>query len=95
MENLVPHINVPIEFNQHTSKSASERRNHLLRKRHAKQRTELAEPSEMPQERSNRLCWERRTVQQVASHAQPSLGNDALQLFGDEDALAPAQWDCG
>jgi hypothetical protein len=37
----------------------------------------------------------RRTVQQAVARAQPSLGNDALQLFGDEDALAPTQWDYG
>jgi hypothetical protein len=35
------------------------------------------------------------TVQQAAARAQPSLGNDALQLFGDKDALAPARWDSG
>jgi hypothetical protein len=35
----------------------------------------------MPQERSNRLCRERRILQQVAACAQPSFGNDALQLF--------------
>jgi hypothetical protein len=40
-------------------KFADERRNHLQRKRRAKQRE------------------------------QPSLHNDALQLFGDEDASAP------
>jgi len=31
----------------------------------------------------------------VATCAQPSLGSDALQLFGDEDVLAPGRWDCG
>jgi len=29
LENHVPHINVPIEFNQDTSKFACERRNYL------------------------------------------------------------------
>jgi hypothetical protein len=29
------------------------------------------------------------------TRAQPSFGNDTLQLFGDEDALGLAQWDCG
>jgi len=56
LENLVPHIDVPAEFNQGTSKSALEHRNHLKRERHAKQCEQL------------------------------SLRNDALQLFGDEDA---------
>jgi len=65
LENLVPHIDVPVEFNQGTLKSAREHRNHLKRERHAKQRE------------------------------QPSLRNDALQLFGNEDALTPRQWDCG
>jgi hypothetical protein len=31
----------------------------------------------------------------VATCAQPSFGNDALQLFIDEDTLASGQWDCG
>ncbi len=65
LENLVPHIDVPAEFNQGTSESAHEHRNRLQKKRHAKQRE------------------------------QPSLRNDALQLFGNEDALAPGRWDCG
>jgi hypothetical protein len=26
---------------------------------------------------------------------QPSFRNDALQLFGDEDASTPGRWDCG
>ncbi len=65
MENLVPHIDVPTEFNQGTSESAHECRNCLQREQHAKQ------------------C------------ERPSLCNDALQLFGDEDASAPGQWDCG
>jgi hypothetical protein len=58
LEIHVPHINVPVEFNQGTSESAHECRNRLQRERRAKQ------------------------------HEQPSLGNDALQLFGDEDASA-------
>jgi hypothetical protein len=49
----------------------------------------------MPQERNNRLCREQRTVQQATTRAQPSLGNDALQLFGDDDVSASTQWDCG
>jgi hypothetical protein len=65
LENHVPNIDVPIEFNQGTSKSAHERHNHLQRERRAKQRE------------------------------QHSFRNDALQLFGDKDALAPGQWDCG
>ncbi len=48
----------------------------------------------MPQERSNRMCRERRTVQQATTRVHPSLGNDALQLFRDEDTLASARWDC-
>jgi hypothetical protein len=55
LENLVPHINALVEFNQDTSKSACERRNCLQRERRAKQRTESAGPFETPQERSNRL----------------------------------------
>jgi len=43
----------------------------------------------MLQEPSNHLCRKRRTIQQVATRAQPSFGNAALQLFGDEDASAP------
>jgi hypothetical protein len=38
LENHVPHINVPIEFNQGTSESVRERHNRLKRERHAKQR---------------------------------------------------------
>jgi hypothetical protein len=38
LENLVPHIDVPAEFNQGTSESAHERCNHLQRERHVKQR---------------------------------------------------------
>ncbi len=90
LENHVPHINVLAEFNQDTSEFAHECRNHLQRERRARQRTESAGPFEMPQERSNRLCQERGTVQQAIARAQPSFGNDALQLFGDEDALALA-----
>ncbi len=65
LENHVPHIDVPTEFNQGTSESAHERRNHLQKKRHAQQ------------------CEQR------------SFGKDTLQLFGNEDALAPRRWDCG
>jgi hypothetical protein len=65
LENPVPHIDVPIEFNQGTSKSAHERCNRLQRERRAKQRE------------------------------QPSFRNDTLQLFGDKDASASGQWDCG
>ncbi len=78
MENHVPHINVPIELNQDTLEFACERRNHLQRKRHAKQCTESAMPSEMPQDRNNRLCRERQIVQQTATCVQPFIGNDAL-----------------
>jgi hypothetical protein len=56
LENLVPHINVPVEFNQDTSKSACERRNCLHREQYARQRAELAGPSKTPQEQSNCLC---------------------------------------
>jgi hypothetical protein len=38
LENHVPHIDVPVEFNQGTSESAHEHRNHLQRERRAKQR---------------------------------------------------------
>ncbi len=55
----------------------------------------MIEPSKTSQERSNRLCQEQRTIQQAASRAQPSLGNDALQLFGDENASTLGRWDCG
>jgi hypothetical protein len=95
LENLVPHINVPVEFNQDTLKSARERRNRLLREQHARQCTKSIGPSETPQNRSNHLCRKQRTVQQVVARAQPSLSNDALQLFRDKNALAPTQWDCG
>ncbi|CAM6040973.1 unnamed protein product, partial [Sphagnum compactum] len=46
-------------------------------------------PSETPQERSNRLCREWRTVRQAAACAQPSLINDALQLF--EESVGPSE----
>jgi hypothetical protein len=59
LENPVPHIDVPTEFNQGTSESAHEHRNRLQREQRAKQ------------------------------HEQPSFRNEALQLFGDEDVLAP------
>jgi hypothetical protein len=49
----------------------------------------------MLQERSNHLCRKWRTVQQAAARAQPSFGNDALQLLRNEDASAPGRWDCG
>jgi len=55
LENLVPHINVPAKFNQDTSEFAHERRNHLQRERHARQRTKSAGPSETPQDQSNHL----------------------------------------
>ncbi len=38
LENHVPHIDGPAEFNQGTLESAHERRNRLQKKRHAKQR---------------------------------------------------------
>jgi len=47
--------------------------------------------SESARERRNRIKKERHAKQ----HEQPSLRNDALQLFGDEDASAPRRWDCG
>jgi hypothetical protein len=56
LENVVPRINVPIEFNQNTIESAIELCNRLQKEWRAKQHTE-------------------------------SVGS--LQLFGDEDALAP------
>jgi len=59
LENLVPHINAPAEFNQDTSKSACEHRNHLQRKRRARQRTKLTGPSKRPQDRSNHPRQER------------------------------------
>ncbi len=95
METPIPHINVPTKFNQDTLKSAHERHNHLQKERRAKQCIESAGPSETPQEQSNRLCQERQIVQQAAACAQLFLGNDTLQLFGDENASAPGRWDCG
>jgi hypothetical protein len=58
LENHVPHIDVPAEFNQCMSKFVHERRNRLQKEWRAKQRE------------------------------YPSLRNDTLQLFGDEDVLA-------
>jgi hypothetical protein len=77
------------------SESAHERCNRLQREWRAKKSTKLAEPSETLQERSNRLCRKQRIVQQAIAHAQPSIGNDTLQLFRDEDALTPGRWDYG
>jgi hypothetical protein len=56
---------------------------------------ESARPSKTPQERSNYLRREQQTIQQATPRAQPSLGNDASQLFVDEDTSAPARWDYG
>ncbi len=95
LENHVPHIDVTAAFNQDTSESTHERHSRLQRKCRAKQCTKSAEPFEMSEERSNRLCREQQIVQQAGARAQPFLGNDALQLFGDEDASAPGRWDCG
>jgi hypothetical protein len=61
----------------------------------AKQRVESTEPSETPQEQNNRLHREQQTVQQATARAQLFLGNDTLQLFGNEDVSAPTRWDCG
>ncbi len=47
--------------------------------------------SESARERRNRLKRERHAKQRE----QPSFHNDALQLFGNEDALASGRWDCG
>ncbi len=48
---------------------------------------------------TSKCTHERRNCLQRERHAkqreQPSLRNDALQLFGDEDALASRRWDCG
>ncbi len=38
LHNMLPHIDVPAEFNQGTSESTNEHRNRLQRKRRAKQR---------------------------------------------------------
>jgi hypothetical protein len=62
-------------------KSARERCNCLQRERHANQRIKSIGPFETPQERNNRLCHKRQTVQQAIACAQPSLSNDVLQLF--------------
>ncbi len=67
--NYVPHINAPSKFNQDTSKSARERCNRLLRERHATQLTKSAGPFETPQERSNCLRRQCRTVQQATTCA--------------------------
>ncbi len=83
LENHVPHINAPIEFNQDTSKFARECRNCLQKEQRAKERTKSVGASETPQERSNRLRQERQIVQQATTRAQPSLGNDTLQLFAE------------
>jgi hypothetical protein len=90
LENLVPHINALAKFNQDMSKFSCERRNRLQRERRARQRIESTMPSETPQERSNHLHREQQTVKQITTCAQPSLGNDALQLFTYEDASALA-----
>jgi hypothetical protein len=76
---------------QGTSESAHEHRNRLHKKRRAKQRESTEGTSESTHERQNRLLRERRAKQRE----QPSLCNDALQLFGDGDASAPGRWDCG
>ncbi len=47
--------------------------------------------SESAHEHRNRLQRERRAKQRE----QPSLCNDALQLFADKDASALGRWDCG
>jgi hypothetical protein len=59
--------------------------------RRAKQRESTEGTSESAHEHQNRLQRERRAKQRE----QPSLCNDALQLFGDGDASAPGRWDCG
>jgi hypothetical protein len=46
LENPVPHIDVPTEFNQDMLESAHERCSRLQRKQRAKQRTKSTEPSE-------------------------------------------------
>jgi hypothetical protein len=40
-----------------------------------------------------RNCLQKK--QRAKQCEQPSLHNDALQLFGDKDASAPGRWDCG
>ncbi len=76
---------------QGTSESAHERRNRLQRKRRAKQRESTKGTSESAHETQNRLRREHRAKQRE----HPSFRNDALQLFGNEDASAPGRWDCG
>ncbi len=49
-ENLVPHINAPVEFNQNMSKSTHERCNRLQKEWCAKQHIESTGQSETPQE---------------------------------------------
>ncbi len=48
---------------------------------------------------TSKSTHERRNFLQRERHAkqreQPSLCNDTLQLFGDEDASTPGRWDCG
>jgi hypothetical protein len=48
---------------------------------------------------TSKSTHERRNFLQRERHAkqreQPSLCNDTLQLFGDEDASTPRRWDCG
>jgi hypothetical protein len=46
LDNPVPHIDVPTEFNQDTSESAHEHCRRLQRKQRAKQRTKSTGPSE-------------------------------------------------
>jgi hypothetical protein len=62
LENHVPHINAPAEFNQDTSEFAHERRNCLQSELHARQCIELTMPTKTPQERRNCLCREQHTV---------------------------------
>jgi len=50
-------------------------------------------PFEMSQKWNNRLHWKQQIVQQATTRAQPYLGNDALQLFGNKDASTSARWD--
>jgi hypothetical protein len=47
--------------------------------------------SKSTDERHN--CVQRK--RRVKQREHPSLHNDALQLFGDEDASTPGRWDCG
>jgi hypothetical protein len=50
LENHVPHINAPAEFNQDTSESARERCNRLQKVRHVRQHLKSVGPTETPQE---------------------------------------------